>query len=172
MSAGPTLKSVAITDRDAVPLVQVGPIVAGGVIRTSIGSVTTGAADGIGTLYVLAQVPTNARIESVKFQCAALGASCSMNIGLQYPTGAATAGAIGSLGSQSFFAAAVATAAATQPTDCTDQSGINTITRQEQPLWQALGLAADPGGVFDVVGQIAAATVAGGLFGVKINYVQ
>lgn len=172
MSAGPTLKSVAITDRDASPLVQVGPIVAGGVLRSSIGSVTTGAADGIGTLYVLAQVPTNARVENISYQCAALGTSCTMNIGLQYPTGAATAGAIGALGSLSFFASAVATATATTPTNVINQSGTNTIARQEQPLWQALGLASDPGGVFDVVGQIAAATVAGGLFGVKVTWIQ
>ena len=54
----------------------------------------------------------------------------------------------------------------------TNQSGNYTLTKQEQPLWQAAGLTADPGGTLDVVALVTTSLTAGGLLGVEVQYVD
>jgi hypothetical protein len=74
--------------------------------------------------------------------------------------------------SASFFASAFAIATAVALTDITNQSGTNTIALQELELWNALGLASDPGCTLDIGIALSAATVAGGLLSLKVDYVQ
>src|ERR1700723_2825817 len=80
------LKSTIITNRDASPKVLTDAYISGAEIRSSEGFVTTALADNAGSTYRLCTVPSNARIESVKFQCAALGTSCTIDVGVWYPT--------------------------------------------------------------------------------------
>lgn len=170
------IKSNLITGRDAVPKVLADAATSGANLSATTGYVTTNNGDSATSTYRLCQVPSNARVEAVKYQCAALGTSCTINVGVYYPTyipigaGALVASNASAAISAAFFASAIASATAVAITDVTNQSGTNTIDKQEMPLWQAVGLSADPGIMLDIVATVAVATAAAGLVGVKVSY--
>ena len=56
--------------------------------------------------------------------------------------------------------------------DATNQSGSFTLDKQEQPLWQAAGMAADHGGTLDIVATVSVAIAATGLLGANVEYVD
>lgn len=168
-------KSTVITNRDATPKLLTDAPVSGGGLNATQGYVTSVAADSIASTYRLCQVPSNARVDSVRFQCAALGASTTLDVGVYYPTyipaGAGLAGSLASTAiSQAFFASAIACTSAVALTEVTNESLTNTIDKQEMPLWQALGLTTDPGIALDIVATATAANASGGLLGVKVAY--
>lgn len=174
-----TVKSTAISNRDASPTVPTGASIAGGNLRSAEGQVLVPASASIASYFPMCSVPSNSRIEAVKLQCAALGTSCASNVGVYVPTltnpallALSSAYVGGAAISAAFFASAQATASATASTDVTNQSGTNTIALQEQELWQAIGLASDPGCNLDIGVALSAAAVAGGLLGLKVAYVQ
>ena len=169
------VKSPFITNLDAAPPVQNtagegGPAMS----KTSIGYATGIAASSIDATYQFIRVPSNAKVHGLNFESAAQAAG-TIDIGVYYATdgegGRPMALLAAAAISRTFFAAAVALTSASAPTNVLNQSGNNPITKRVQPLWQALGLASDPGGYFDIVGTLAAAiTTGGGLMGMSISY--
>lgn len=163
------LKSTIITNRDATPVVLTEPSISGGVLKESSGFITSAADDSIASIYRLCQVPSNARVSSVLLSSGAL-TSAAADIGVYYPTTAAgTAGAVISV---AYFGSAVSLATAQTNTEVLNESTTNTVAKQQQELWQAIGLSADPGGYFDVAATLTAATTAIGAVGLKVRYVQ
>lgn len=171
------VKSTIITNRDATPKVLTDPHVSGGYARLGQGYVqTAGATDGTGSVYRMFPVPSNSRIESLKLQADALATGCTLNVGVAYPTfippGAGLAQSLAStIIGTAFFASAVAASNALAATDVTNQSTSNTIAKQELPLWQALGLASDPGIELDMVVMVQGAVAAQGYVGLKGSFV-
>lgn len=161
------LKSTVISNRDAAPTVLTNPATSGGRLEEAQGFVTTGAADSIGSVYTLLSLPSNARVSSLLLQCEALGAGCTANVGV-YQNTANGGAAINA----TFFASALDVHAALSPTDIVNQAGNNNLSLQEMPLWQALGLASDPGTSFDISVALAAATAAAGRIGLKARVVK
>ena len=171
------LKSTMISNRDSSPTLPTGASIAGGNIREFEGYVTTDAADSTGSTYIMGQVPSNSRVSSVILQSAALGAGCTVNVGVYAPTYGYTE--LKNLGyaasapiAATLFASAESVATAVAPTEVINQSGNNSISNQELELWQACGLASDPNGVLDIVITLASATVNAALIGLKVRYVQ
>ena len=116
----------------------------GSVIRTRRASMLSTATDASGTVQRYVRVPSNAVILQVFYSTAAATAG-AVNIGVYQPAefgGAAL--------SASLFASAQVITAALNRSDVTFQSGTYTPALRTQPLWQALGLAADPGRNFDL----------------------
>ncbi|HEX4329451.1 MAG TPA: hypothetical protein VH105_21870 [Burkholderiales bacterium] len=161
-----TTKSTTITNRDTVPQVINDGRLERGTLKSAVGSVTAVNGDSIASKYVLASLPSTAMVRQVQLSSAAI-TSGAANIGVYRNTrdgGAAV--------SASLFAAAVSLASAQSNVDVTNQSGTNTVALQEQPLWQAAGLASDPASPLDIVVTLSAATTAGGLVGLKVVYVD
>lgn len=174
-----TKKSTFIGNRDASPTVPTGASILGGRAKEATGFVTVSASASIASFYPMVSVPSNARISSVKLQSGAQGTSCATNCGVYVPTQsnpallALNSGYVGGAAiNATFFASAQAIATATAITDITNQAGNNTIDKQEQELWQALGLASDPNCNLDIGCALSAAAVAGALLGLKVSYVQ
>ena len=161
-----TTKSTTITNRDAVPQVINDARLERGTLKSAVGSVTAVNGDSIGSKYVLASLPSTAMLRQVLLSNAAITAGAA-NIGVYRNTRDG-----GAVVSASLFGAAVSLAAAQNNVDVTNQSGSNTIAAQELPLWQAAGLAVDPASPLDLVLTLTAATTAGGLVSVKVNYVD
>jgi hypothetical protein len=69
-----------------------------------------------------------------------------------------------------FFGSAVSIATALSNSDVTRESGIVTVANMELPVWQALGLAADPVRDYDVVITLTAATTAAGAAALTVRY--
>ena len=162
-----TVKSTTITNRDAVPPVINDGRLERGSLRSAHGQLTATNGDSATSQYKLASLPSSAQVRQVLLSCANLGASSSVNVGVYRNTkdgGAAV--------SASLFASAQATSAALSMSDITSQSGNYTLDKQEQPLWQAAGLTADPGGTLDIVAAVAVAIAATGLIGAEVRYVD
>jgi len=170
------VKSTPVTNSDALPAVA-NTAGEGGTAPLkciSSGSVVAIAADSIDTTYQFCRVPSNAKIKAIFFE-SAVQAAGAMDIGVYY----ATDGAIGKPAAllaaaaidQDFFATAVSVAAASQPTNVINESGTNTPLKQNQPLWQALGLTTDPGGSFDICGTVTTAITTGtGYMGMTVLF--
>ena len=71
-----------------------------------------------------------------------------------------------------FLATVIDCASAVVPTEVVNESGTYTLDKRKQPLWQAVGLSADPGGYFDIVATVktTAVTTGTGKFGVRVAY--
>lgn len=162
-----TVKSTTITNRDAVPSVINDGRLERGALRSAHGYVTATNGDSATSKYILASVPSSAMVRDVLLSCANLGVSSAVNVGVYRNTkdgGAAV--------SASLFASAQATSAALSKSDVTNQSGSYTLDKQEQPLWQAAGLTADPGGTLDIAAAVSVAIAATGLIGADVRYVD
>ena len=134
-------KSTAITNADATPKVPTNSYLRGGVVRTSVGKVQTGAADDPGSILRFVRVPSNARVVRLNVTSDDAGATGTFDIGV-YKT-AADGGAV--VDADEFAAAYDLKAAALV-------DAVVTIApeNKEKRLWDHLGLTADPGIDYDI----------------------
>ena len=123
--------------------------VEGGVVRARRGAIQTTATDAAGTIQRFLRVPSNAVVSQVLFT-APLATAGAVNIGVYQPAefGGAAINA-------TLFASAQVITSALNRSDVTFQSGTYAPANRMQPLWQALGLAADPGREFDIATTIS-----------------
>lgn len=144
------LKSPSITNRDAA--IQV-PNTAGsgapGDLQINDDSLVTTSGVTVGSTYRICQVPSAAKVKMVLGSGKAMTVG-AFDVGVYYAVGH-KASAAGAVISAAFFASAWSLAADVQPTIITEESGTFTEDLYNKPLWQALGLASDPGGWFDIV---------------------
>lgn len=154
MTVGPTLKSAQITNLDSTPIVATSAGKgAPGLLQYADGYVTPAAADAAGTKYIMVRVHSQAIIKRLTIASEAQGAG-KVDAGVYYPDDARyLAGGSANSGvviDADFFATAVDLASKVSPTDITFESGTYTFDKWSQPLWQAVGLSADPGGMLDI----------------------
>lgn len=139
-----TLKSTAITNREASPRVDNNPG-AGGVGRVHqvygyIASVT--ASLSATSVIRLVEVPSNAVVSSVKITSGAQTAG-KFNIGVYRKP--ADGGLVAAASSDAFFTTDLDCASAVIDQECVMKAtSANTPTKRNQPLWQAIGMTADP----------------------------
>jgi hypothetical protein len=163
-----TLKSTAITNREAVPSVANNPGAGGSSKVKSVSgylaSVT--ASLSITSIIRMVDVPSNAVVKGVTFQSAAQGAG-KFDIGVYRNIRDG-----GAVVDQDFFASAVDCASAVVRTDVTNESTTNTIAKQNQPLWQAAGMTSDPKSSLDICLVVAATdvTTGTGAVGLMVEY--
>lgn len=166
--------STSVTNREAVPQVtNSAGAGAAAPIQVIDDYVTAVASSSVDATYRLVRVPSTAKVKRITFESEAQAAG-KFDIGVYYPvtgkTGVAdlAANAI----DQDFFATAVDCAALVLPTVITNESATYTLAKRKQPLWQALGLSADPGGYLDIVATVVttAVTTGTGKLGVIVEY--
>lgn len=162
-----TLKSTAITNRDAVPLVLTDSRVSRADLKEACGFVTTNSGDTAASLYLIASVPSNARISQILLDNEALGSGCTIDVGANFNTKDG-----GAVISAAFFASQVDVSGALKATDITDQSGTYTIDKQQMELWQALGQAVDTFTTYDIVVKVHVATAAAGKISLRVRYAE
>ena len=125
--------------------------------KTTFGKVQAANGDPLNTILRHGSIPSNMIMRDLKLSCEAMGAGATINVGAYYTEDHPQTGAVIDA---DFFASAVDISAALKKVSILNESGTNTLDKQEQPLWQALGLAADPICKIDicstVVGPIAA----------------
>jgi hypothetical protein len=144
MAVDLTLKSTAITNREASPRVDNNPG-AGAITRVHrvygyIASVT--AALSATSVIRLVEVPSNAIVTSVKITSGAQTAG-KFNIGVYRKP--QDGGLVAFTASDSFFTTDLDCAAAVIDQECVMKAtSANTLVKRNQPLWQAIGMASDP----------------------------
>ena len=166
-----TLKSLAITNREAIPRVFNSPGTGGKgvqkIVKSYLASVT--AALSITSVIRMVEVPAHAIVSEMRFQSAAQGAG-AFDIGLWRTNGDG-----GAVVDQDYFATAVSCAAAVVWTDEMNESTTNTIAKQNQPLWQAVGMTEPAKGtMLDVALTVATTdvTTGTGAVGLQVGYVE
>jgi hypothetical protein len=168
MAVDLTLKSNVITNREATPRVLNSPQNGGdGVIHETIGflaSVT--AALSITSVIRMVEVPSNARINSVRGYAAAQGAG-AFDVGI-YQTNANG----GTVVDADLFGSAWSLASAVKNVELLDESTEYTIAEMCKPLWEVLGLSADPCRMYDVALTCATTdvTTGTGAVGLRVQY--
>lgn len=171
------VKASAITNLDAKPPVRAteGEGAPGYAIINE-GYATAVASSSADATYQLVRVPSNAKLKKLVFESEAQGAG-KFDIGVYYATdgsklGAAIALLAADAIDQDFFATIIDCASAVVRTDILNESGTNTLDKRSQPLWQMIGLSADPRCNLDIVATVktTAVTTGTGKFGVQVEY--
>lgn len=167
------LKSTQITNLDASPMVQntagaQGPFVA----KMSDAFITTTSGVTVGSTYRMVRLPWTAYVKSVIVEGAAMTQG-PFDIGIYYSdstTDGTPSASIGVVVDADFFGSAVSFASAVNPTDIINESGQCTLNERFMPLWQAVGLTANPGGFGDVVFTSTDTITTGARMGVRVTY--
>lgn len=120
--------------------------------------------DSIGSVYRFGRVKSSDYIVTVVKLSDAI-ASATADIGVyQTPENG------GAVVDADFFGSAVAlTAADTTGTNVAHESGAYDISEIEMPLWQALGLTADPKREYDIAATLTAAATGSGTLSLRTN---
>ncbi|CAM4031936.1 hypothetical protein [Ectopseudomonas alcaliphila] len=168
-----TTKSTAVTAGDAFPQTNTNQKIHGGRLRESLGVVEAVSGDSIGSQYRLARVNSGDRISRVLLSCDAI-TTCAADVGV-YDIASVNAGAVVDA---DFFASAQSLASAlvnqdvTHEADAADAGAGFGLADVEKPLWQALGLASDPGKQYDIVATLTAAAGSAGTVALKVQFVN
>lgn len=141
--------SADIGNRDATPAVLTTP---GGALSRRNGSISITTSETSGQTMRYAQIPSNARNVTVRLWCGSSGTAGAVDIGIYRTT--ADGGAVVDV---DFFASAQALTTALSGQDVTHESGEFSLVESEEPLWDALGVSADPNVMYDVVATITTA---------------
>lgn len=157
IGATEAIKSTIITNADATPIVINTAQLANGRERSMRGVVTATTTKDAGSTYRFFRIKSNDLVKQLLLDNASWGASCTADFGL-YKT-AADGGAVVDA---DFFASAVDMNTANRALDITRESGVITVANMEKPVWELLGLSADPQIEYDVVATLVAATAATG----------
>jgi hypothetical protein len=162
------VKSTAVTNSDATPATLNRLGLAGGTVKRSIGTVETTATDDIASVYRICRVHSSWFIDTVKLYSDDIGTTTIANFGIHR-----TAADGGAVVDADHFAAAVSLKdGAVAGTEIQHQSGVYGVEDIEKPLWQALGLTADPGVWYDVTASLTAAADAAGTISLRVTYVD
>jgi hypothetical protein len=159
-------KSTFITNADATPPVLTNAAVTCGILREAVGTVEAAAADDNDSIYRMVRVPSNARISSILLASDAVTGSSDVNVGVWQ-----TAANGGAVVSENVFADAVDLSSATAFTEVILETTATDIAKVEYPLWQLLGLTADPQRDYDICLKAVAAASAAGTYAMKVKFV-
>ena len=161
------ISSTPISNADASPKVANNPGVADGMLRRAVGTLEALAADDVASIYRFVRVPSNAHIHKVEFAGDAQGATGIINVGV-YQT-ADNGSAV--VDADHFASLLDPGAGAIARTDITHESAVYGIEDAEKPLWEALGLSADPGIDYDIAATATEILADGGTLTLWVEYV-
>lgn len=163
-------KSSVLSNADSTPAVFSNANIARGSMKQSIGTLEAVSGDSIGSTYRLARVASNATAIRILLSCDAI-TTCAGDVGVYQ-----TAGNGGAVVDADFFASAQSLATAlvnsdvSHEADAADGGAGYGLADVEKPLWQALGLTADPYREYDVVVTLTAAAGSAGTVALKAIY--
>jgi hypothetical protein len=166
-----TTKSTAVTAGDAFPQTLTAQKIDGGRLRERVGVIEAVSGDSIASIYRMARVSSGDRISRVLLSCDAI-TTCAADVGI-YDITSVNAGAVVDV---DFFASAQSLATAlvnqdvTHEADAADAGAGFGLADVEKPLWQALGLASDPGKQYDLAVTLTAAAGSAGTVALKVQY--
>ena len=158
------IKSIPVTNADALPIVQNAAFVEYGRQRSSAAYAAVANGDSIASTYRLLRLKSNWRIQSLRVHWTAI-TSGAMNLGLYRTTndGGAAVSAACYASAQSI---ASATAAGTEL-----MFAVRALTAIANQVWQDAGLSANSGVDYDLVATLTAAAAAAGTIAVDLSYV-
>lgn len=162
-----TVKSARITGRDSTPPAKGGLTLGPRRLYDDAATVEVTNGDSIGSKFILATVPSHASMRELVLLCDAI-TSAAADFGVYQTT--QNGGAV--VDADCFGSAVSLASANTTGTNILHESGVLDIAEIEQPLWQILGLAADPAIDYDIVATLTAAATASGTLTARVSFAQ
>jgi hypothetical protein len=156
------LKSTAITNATATPMVPNSANLANGNLRESQGFAVIANGDSVGSTYRLGRLRSSDRVSQILAYSPDIGTTTAGDLGLYDTTMAANGGTVVDA---DFFASALSlSGGAINGSDITFEAAAagGLITNAEKRIWEALGLSADPHKEYDVVLTLTGAADAAG----------
>lgn len=139
-------------------------------LEEAVGTVELANGDSIGSTYRLCRLPSNARISRVLLSCDAITSGAGdVGVYKTYRDG-------GTVVDVDFFASAQSIATALVHSDVSHEADPADAgagwghADVEKPLWQALGLTADPYLEYDITLTLTAATTEAGTVSMKVQF--
>lgn len=160
-----TAKSTQITNRDATPRVLSNARVTRGEVLHSRGACAIANGDSIGSTYIFCQIPSHAIPISVRISSPDIGTTTAADVGLYKST--ADGGAVVDA---DFFKAAVSLSGGALAKSEVVNGNVATLANGEKPIWELLGLSADPGLKYDIVLTLTGAADAAGTVLVEADF--
>jgi hypothetical protein len=159
------VSSTPVANVDGKPIVRNSAKVSEGEVLSSIGGVAVANGDSIGSVYRMVRVRSGTRIESLTLISDAVTGAAA-DVGLYQ-----TAARGGAVVDADFFTAAQTIATASQGLQVAHGNLLKAGTASLR-LWEALGLAQDPGLEYDVALTLTAAATAAGNVAAKCQYIN
>jgi hypothetical protein len=142
-------------------------------LRQIDGYLTATTGKTAGSVYRLCRVPSNAKVKHVRACIDAGVTTLDVDIGVYYATDQFTLPALaGTVIDADFFASAVDLHAIITLTDYVFESTTYVASKRQQPLWQAVGLSADPGGYLDICMTNTSTTSGAPVLAMEVEYVE
>lgn len=164
-----TVKSTWITNATATPKVLTDPAKSCSRLEEASSVATVSATQAQGDIIRFVRVPSNARISQVLFSTADATTAGAINIGV-YQTDD-NGGAV--VDADLFASALDLTGGPFLNSDQTFESGEYTFAESALPLWEALGLTADPKREYDIAATVTTAfNGAGTTQALKVRFAQ
>ena len=161
------LDSTIISNRAATPRVANDPWNDAQIKSTGVGSVEVSTATDTADEIRFVRVKSNAVIKQVLLSCDAVATGGAIDIGV-YQTddnGSAVVDA-------DHFASATVVTTALVDSNVAHESGVYGIEDKNKPLWEALGLSADPQISYDIVGTVTTDMGGAGTVMLEVTYVD
>lgn len=161
------LDSTIISNRAATPRVANDPWNDAQIKSTGVGSVEVSTATDVADEIRFVRVKSNAVIKQVLLSCDAVAVGGAIDVGV-YRTdddGSAVVDA-------DHFASATVVTSALVDSNIAHESGVYGIEDKNKPLWEALGLSADPQIWYDIVGTVTTDMGGAGTVMLEVTYVD
>lgn len=149
--------SVATSTNDGAP----------GAVNNTFQAIAVGTSEDTGNVLRFVRVPSNCRPTSIRLFCDALGGTTAGDIGVYQ-----TAENGGAVVDADHFASASSFVSKVQGVEQLFESGVHTILDMQVPLWEALGLTADPMREYDIAITLTADVTTPGNIGLAVEFVR
>lgn len=164
-----TVKSAAITNRDATPRVLNNSRVANAELMWTGGLVAIANGDSATSKYIICSLPSNAMLKSVRYSAPDIGTTTAFDLGFYRTT--EDGGAV--VDADAIASAVALNAGPYNQVEIINEAGaVLTVADREKPLWQILGLTADPKVQYDMVATLTGAADAAGSVMFDAEYTQ
>lgn len=170
MGAVVAVKSTAITNADASPVVFNSANIEKGNDRISRAVIAIGNGDSIGSTYRIARVRSSDKVNAILFWAPDIGTTTAGDVGLYDST---ANGAAGAVVDADFYASAVAFSSGPyNAVDVTYEAlaAGGSLANGEKRIWEALGLSADPNKDYDIVLTLTGAADAAGTMYWQVSF--
>ena len=162
------LSSTLITNATATPSVSTSANAgAPGGLNNTYQPLAVTASETIGNVLRFVRVPSNARLTSIILYSDALGGTTAGDIGVYR-----TAEDGGAVVDADHFGSGVSLVSKVAGVEQIFESGVNTVADIGKPLWDALGLSADPQTTYDIAITLTAAVTTPGSIGLAVEFVR
>jgi hypothetical protein len=161
------VNSTLVSNLAAIPRVRNDPWNDARLKSTGVGILEVSTAEDAGDILRFVRIRSNAAVRAVFLSCDAVASAGAVNVGLYQ-----TLENGGAVVDADFFASAQVVTTALARSNIAHESGVYGIEDLDKPIWEALGLTADPGIAYDVAATVTTDMGGAGTLCLEVLYVD